>query len=185
MQAHNPAYSIYIFDENTHELTIRTTTLSLIDILMNKGSLESKDGFLDLQKFAPLIAPYFNETISFRVNDKAVADLVLKNTYFDSHEAILIFRLELLPDAWENVDLSLTSFTEVYRKPSNFVIVRTGNKSHETVLGKNVTTCSFHSLKDSIPQEARVSSKAFGYLGLVALLAMLMGFVRKHAKESL
>ncbi|HPF10468.1 MAG TPA: hypothetical protein PKW08_09320 [Flavobacteriaceae bacterium] len=132
LQAHNPGHIAYAFDEPSKTLTIRLTSQSLAELLVEVRP-ELKNTAIDFNHYAEFLMDYFNKTLFFSVgNEKAFFSL--KEKQFGSHDAVLVFAIQKVTTNWKAISVTATSFNEIYQNPTHVITVQNGASRKSYIL---------------------------------------------------
>ncbi len=142
LAAHNPGEISYVFQQKTKTLTIHCTTKSIIDLLQHLDPETKKLSTIKLENYQEEYVDYFNDNIELCINGERV-ELVIVNSNLDRHDATLEFNLLGDPKTWEEVEITVNSFTEIYRKPYNFVKFELDHGTQKFLFNKNSKKVSF------------------------------------------
>ena len=122
VNAHNPNEISYFFKMDQKELVIHLTPKSAIDLLESLHPHLKKEHQFSLRSFDKDFQRYFKERVLFKVNDSAIP-LQLVETRLNDHDATLRFIMEDVPQRPEHFQISVLSFTEVYKRTKNHVFL--------------------------------------------------------------
>ena len=133
---HNPNQIGYELNDKDHSLTVHFTLRSAMDLIKkicpevkdHKSNLKISDYFQDL-------SVYFNTEIQLQINGADVS-FFLKESQLNRHDAFLKFDITQIPD-WDTIEMTVNSFTEVYKRTKNIVNIGSRETKKEFYLDKN------------------------------------------------
>ena len=146
LKAHATDQITYIFDQEAALLTIHLTPKGAIDLIEVAQPELLQEEVLYLNNYHELYANYFNNTIDFKVDNKAV-NLLFAKSDLNQHDAVLQFTLEGFEGSIKDFNLSISSFTEVYRRVQNHVFINTHLGQRQFLLTKTNQVCSIETLE--------------------------------------
>ena len=137
--AHNPNEIGYNFqiDKEKQELTIHFTPKAAIDLIQYiKPELQGQT-VIDLEDYVNYLEVYFQKTIKFYLDGQRI-DLVLKTSNIYAHDATLLFSLKKIPREYSSFDITIESYTKIYKRVKNIVSVNLDGKVYKRQLeGEN------------------------------------------------
>ncbi len=142
LAAHNPGEISYVFQQETKTLTLHCTTKSIIDLIQYLDPEAKRLSTIKLENYREEYVNYFNDNIELCVNGERVA-LVIVNSNLDRHDATIEFNLLGGPKTWKEVEITINSFTQIYRKPYNFVKFELEHSTQKFLFDKYSKKASF------------------------------------------
>ena len=182
--AHEPNQITYHFQETEKSgLTIYLTPKTIIDLLQNLYPELVDQTIIDFNSYQSDLELYFNHTIDLTINGQA-QNLKWQGANLYQHEASLTFQLSDPPLSFNEFDLTLNSFVEIYQHPSNHIKVNSLYQQVSTILSSEHTHCSFQLAPrvlaampaDWIGAPPLIRNQVF-YIGLVVSFLGLVGFL--------
>lgn len=124
IQAHNPNEMQYDFklDADHSTLEIHLTPITLVALVQHLYPELKDEKLIKLEDYVEDFEVYFNSTIEFKTDNETFEyELTSYNLY--DHDAWLKFKVKAASKAVSTFDLTLTSFSTVYKRISNVVTV--------------------------------------------------------------
>ncbi|MGB5822082.1 MAG: hypothetical protein WBG90_21550 [Saonia sp.] len=148
-KAHSPNQITYAIDQDAEGglLTIHLMPQGAIDLIIRLKPELANQAVIPLKMYYNEFTSYFNRTIDLKINGAAIK-LVFMEGDLISHDAVLVYRLDGITELHGNFDISIHSFTEVYKRIRNHVIIRISKERKKCILDTNTRSCSF-----DLPQE--------------------------------
>lgn len=171
--AHNPNevnYNIVVNDAK-QELVVHFTPMTAIQ-LVKTIQPELKDvKLIKLENYLGKFEDYFNNTITLSIDgiDQRFA-LVANN--LNTHDATLTFALAIDTEKAESFEITVTSFTEIYRRIENVVSTELYGNTSICVLNTSETYCKSDHL---VIAKSGISVNYF-YIPLLVLGLGIIGF---------
>lgn len=118
--AHDPDQISYHFtkSENTGSLTIHFTPKGALDLLLSRHAEFDENAVIRLADYEKDFTDYFNETILLQIDGKEIG-FRFGNAAFGGHDASIRFDLTDFEGSYDNLNINISSFTEIYRRTSN------------------------------------------------------------------
>jgi len=174
--AHNPDEINYDFviDDEKQELTIHFTPVAAFHLIQELRVELRMKRIIKLENYLTYFEAYFNETINLKIGDSPVYFRLTKNN-LTGHEATMTFKIENVNLKGLYFDVSVTSFTEIFPRIKNDVLITTFNKSHHFYFNKSNTNSSFKVVK---VEEASINK----YI-MVGVFLLILVFVIKNRSQ--
>ena len=169
--AHNPDEINYdiVINEDTQELTIHLTPVAAFHLIQELRVALRMERVIKLEDYLSDFEAYFNQTINFKIGEDQVLFKLIESD-LSSHDATLTFNLENVNSKEENYKVSVSSFTEVFKRIKNNVSISIDSKPYKCFLNKDNKECSFVIEKT---EQASFSSLEFLGVGLLILMISL------------
>lgn len=118
--AHDPDQISYHFAkaDNTGTLTVHFTPKSALDLLISTKAAFDDGGAIRLADYEANFTQYFNDTIQLRLGGKDIK-LEFNTAELGGHDASISFDLKGFEGSFEGLEVTVSSFTEIYRRTSN------------------------------------------------------------------
>lgn len=181
VKAHDPDQFTYNFITNNKQsvLRIHLTPKSAIDLLITQQPDYEREAVISLSDHYAVFTDYFNKTIKLCLDQQPVelkflaADLTRHDAYFE---------LELVGfnENFDHFDLKLSSFTDIYRRATNYVKIKQqryvlNNAATKLLLTNNLAQEITPITVDLPPTSNPIN---FGtYLGISGLALTLFGLI--------
>lgn len=180
--AHDPdqiSYHFMRFGDGA-KLEIHFTPASALEIVKSLNSNLNDSSIIRLSDYMYDFETYFNEHISLKISDIDIR-LNLENAHLLQHDAVLNFSLTNFQGSFDEFNLGISAFTEIYRKTANHVTISGINILKQFTLDTfNQTFTHINSDKD----EQKSSSQWSLYI-LLTLLAIAIGFSNHKLRKGL
>ncbi len=120
--AHDPDQIGYRFTQTdgTGILTVHFTPKTAWDLLLSLHAEFDENTLIRLSDYQDDFTQYFNQTLELQLGQKMI-HLKFREAEFGHHDASIQFELEGFEDSYDQVDIRISSFTEIYRRTSNHV----------------------------------------------------------------
>lgn len=125
MNGHNPNEVQYDFklSSNVPTLEIHLTPITLVNLVKHLYP-ELKDAkTIKLEDYVNDFEAYFNSTVLLKTEGKTFQYKLMSHNLYD-HDALLNFNIKTTSKDINSFDLTLTSFTKVYKRISNVVTLK-------------------------------------------------------------
>lgn len=124
VRAHDPDQLSYHFMRLGEgiKLEVHFTPASAFDLLKSTDSRITDTTVIRLRDYQRSFEEYFNKTISLKMGSEPIA-LKLTAAELTQHDAVLYFDLPELEDTFDRFELTVSSFTEIYRNTKNHVTI--------------------------------------------------------------
>lgn len=119
--AHDPSQITYDFNE-TGQLNIHLTPKGAFDVLQNIRPDLASESVIRLSDYYPAFTDYFNETIELTIAGQPI-DFTFLKADLGKHDATIAFQLVDFPGDYDSYEISISSFTELYRRVNNTVSI--------------------------------------------------------------
>ena len=180
-QAHDPNQITYNFNEAGH-LNIHLTPKGAFDVLQHIRPDLAAESVIRLSDYYPTFTDYFNETIELSLGGQAI-DFAFLEADLGKHDAIITFQLVDFPGDYDLYELSISSFTELYRRVNNTVSIPTQEGKHTFSFGDENQFVSYlqnglgaHGKTNRLNKEVAENSWLFfwilGSLGVVGIVGL-------------
>lgn len=90
----------------------------------------------------PAFNKYFNQTIDLKIKGEGVR-FRLQQVDLNQDDTIMVFEMVKFPGNYEQFEISLNSFTEVYKRVTNQVIIELPSGQQVFILKDDQITCSY------------------------------------------
>ncbi|MEM9722161.1 MAG: hypothetical protein AAGA10_23035 [Bacteroidota bacterium] len=182
VSAHDPGQISYIFqtDAERATLTVHFTPKGAMDLLLQQRPALHNEPILYLENHLDVYTDYFNKQIHLAYQGRGLRFQLIEGDLL-SHDAHLTFVVEDFPGSFEGMSLQVDSFTELYRRLSNLVVVEfpSGRRSWQLnsgqrscVLSENMATAAN---SDQFNPEIHPRYALFMALGGLILLGICIG----------
>ena len=123
LEAHDSNQISYIFEREDEMgiLTIHLTPKGVIDLLVNIQPELQDIAVIQPNEHYETLTNYFNETIDLKLDDKHI-DFKFIKADLTVHDATMTFQLQNFGGSYEGFEVSVSSFTEVYKRTKNHVV---------------------------------------------------------------
>ncbi|MGD1946325.1 MAG: DUF6702 family protein [Croceivirga sp.] len=179
-RAHNPNEVSYFFKLESEELVIHLTPKSCVDILETLHPNLKNQSTFSLQTYTTDIEEYFKKHILFYVNGQSVP-LKLTKTDMNVHDATLTFTIQNTVSESKNLDITISSFVDIYKKVKNHVFIYgSGIKKHCVLDSKT------KHISGEFPSGAPTPLNLFFWLPLTSLsfMPLSIGFAVHRKQKS-
>lgn len=124
IHAHNPNEMQYDFklDADHSTLEIHLTPMTLVALVQHLYPELKDEKLIKLEDYVEDFEAYFNSTIQFKTENEAFQYELMSYNLYD-HDAWLKFKVKAPSKVVSTFDLTLTSFTTVYKRISNVITV--------------------------------------------------------------
>lgn len=141
--AHDPDQISYQFkrSQDSAQLHIHLTPKSILDLVKSLRSELNDTSVVRLSDYYTDLAQYFNESIVLKVDNKPIR-FVLYEADLIHHDAYLGFKLVGFGGSFEGFELSINSFTELYKRTENHVSISIDQEELSFTLNSSVTRYS-------------------------------------------
>jgi hypothetical protein len=138
IHAHNPNEVQYDFklDADHSTLEIHLTPMTLVALVQHLYPELKDEKLIKLEDYVEGFEVYFNSTIAFKTGNGAFKYELMSYNLYD-HDAWLKFKVKAVSKAVSTFDLTLTSFTTVYKRISNIVTVSSKQIDIKFILNGN------------------------------------------------
>lgn len=180
--AHDPDQISYHFAkaDNTGTLTVHFTPKSALDLLISTNARFDESGAIRLVDYHEEFTQYFNETIQLHIDEKKIS-LRFSEAELGSHDASISFELTGFAGTYDNLNIEISSFTEIYRRTSNHLFFP---DQEEVVL--NLNNQYYSNLKGSAtPFDLNILKSPVTLMIIVILSALLIGLRTGAFKKKL
>jgi len=142
--AHNPDEINYNFvlNKETQQLTIHFTPVAAFHLIQELHVELRMERALKLNDYLSDFEAYFNKTITLKTGNKQGHFHLIENDLV-SHDATLTFTIENIGYNEEVYQITVSSFTEIFKRIKNDVTFNVNNNSQNCFLNKEDTECSF------------------------------------------
>ena len=173
--AHNPDEINYDFviDDEKQELNIHFTPVAAFHLIQELRVELRMDRTIKLENYLIDFETYFNETISLTIGGTPIVLKLIKSDLM-GHDAFMTFKVENANLEEVNYKISITSFTEIFPRIKNDVLITADNKPYYSSLNKSNTENSFKVVKI---EEASFNS--FLMAGVAFMVLVFFAFILK------
>ena len=177
--AHNSDEINYdvIVNEEMQQLTVHFTPVAAFHLIQELRVELRMERTIKLEDYLADYEAYFNRTFLLKTGDQEATFHLLKSD-LTSHDATLTFSMENVNFEVDTFQITVLSFTEVFKKIKNNVNFIINKGSYNCNLNKEKTDCS---IKIEVLQKESNFNNV--YLGIPIIIAMLLVF-RKQKKTS-
>jgi len=178
VSSHNTNEITYEFELNktNNTLLIHFTPKSAIDLIRTINPELKQETIIKLDDYHADFTDYFNKTINLKVENSMV---YFSFVYADlqSHDAVFGLKIIGIPKEYNQLELEITSFLEVYKRTTNFVMFKTENNYLEYNLDKDNRI-----YKSTINDETNIEvfDFKFAILLLFVSISLLVILLRKE-----
>ncbi|GAB5401040.1 MAG: hypothetical protein Aureis2KO_26250 [Aureisphaera sp.] len=141
---HNPNQIGYNLNEEDQSLTIQFTLRSALDLVEHICPGVKGNTTFQFSDYYQDITTYFNSEIQLQINNKSI-QFQLDNASLNAHDAFLKFNLDPISN-WKSIEMTVDSYTEVYRRTKNIVKIACRDESKKFLLSKKDRHISYGSL---------------------------------------
>ncbi|MFY0594341.1 hypothetical protein [Roseivirga sp.] len=138
IKAHDPDQFSYKFiqGKSANEMTVHLTPKSAFDLILSLRQELSDTAVITLKDYVVEYSEYFNKTVSLTIEGTPV-DFILYATNLTEHDATLSFQINGYKGAFDDFELSITSFTEIYHHTENHITIPTTQGELNFMLDKD------------------------------------------------
>lgn len=182
--AHDPDQISYHFtkSDNTGSLTIHFTPKGALDMLLSKHTEFDENAVIRLADYEEDFTEYFNETILLKIDGKEIG-FRFGNAAFGGHDASIRFDLTGFEGSYDNLNINVSSFTEIYRRTSNHlffpdqeeIILNLANQRYTSLSPATATATATAKYGSLISPVSMMLS--------VIVLALIIGFSQKFFRK--
>lgn len=180
-QAHDPSQITYDFNE-TGQLNIHLTPKGAFDVLQNMRPDLALESVIRLSDYYPAFTAYFNETIELTIAGQSI-DFTFLKADLGKHDATIAFQLVDFPGDYASYEISISSFTELYRRVNNTVSIPTQKGKHTFSLDDKNQFASYQQaglvangnhtrLYEEVAENSWLFFWILGSLGVLAMLGL-------------
>ncbi|WP_353779494.1 DUF6702 family protein [Winogradskyella sp. 3972H.M.0a.05] len=178
--AHNPNevnYNIVVNDEK-QELVVHFTPMTAIQLLKVLEPKLKDAKLIKLENYLDTFETYFNETIIFSIDSNTI-EFDLIDSDLNKHDATLTFHLDLVLMESPSYEITVNSFTEIYKRLQNVVTIELDGKQSNCILSESSTHCS----SDKTVIAKSNSSLSIYYMPLILIALGIIGFAYFKKKQ--
>ena len=142
-RAHTPSEIGYEVDLSNKSLTIHTTQKGLLDLLIRIDPGLTNSGSIQLYDHTEKYTAYFNNTIMICLDETEV-EFIYEDAHLIGHDATLRYSFKNDLKTSEIISLNISSFTEIYRRTKNIVIISKGQFVERFYLNRRKQYCEYN-----------------------------------------
>lgn len=148
--AHNPNEMQYDFQlsQDTGTLEIHVTPMSLVALVHYLYPETRTKSTIDLEHYLKDFEAYFNKTIDLKLSDNRLRYKLEAHNLYD-HDAFLRFDIETPLSAVHTFDMTLTSFTTIYKRIRNTVMISSEDMTVKFALSAKKTHYNYQKKQQS------------------------------------
>ena len=124
-------------------LTVHFTPQSAMDLIETIRPQLKEKAIIQLEDYIPEFTVYFNQTIDLKMDGHNIVFYFLEAD-FSGHDAYLKFKAINLPFSFEEIDVEVSSFSDVYKKLSNTVQLTTTMGTANWIFNQKNTNGTWH-----------------------------------------
>ncbi len=176
--AHDPDQISYHFAKSGDHgtLTIHFTPKSALDLLLSLHTEFDENAVIRLADYQEDFTRYFNETILLQIAEKKIG-FSFKEAEFNGHDASISFALTGFEGTYNDLNINISSFTEIYRRTGNHLFFP---DQEEVVL--NLANQRYASLSTRTAKYGSLMSPISMMLSVIAL-ALIIGVSSRSFKK--
>jgi len=180
-EAHDPDQFSYQFTKGktSNELQIHLTPKSAFDLILSLRPELSDTSVIRLKDYTVDFAEYFNKTIALMVQGKKV-EFLLYAADLVQHDATINFQIDGYAGDFDNFNLTITSFTELYRHTENHVEIPISKGALSFILDGNKT--SYSQMNVAVGNSLLWNLPTI-YLLAILLVVLFMSFLAFYLKK--
>ncbi|GAB5526109.1 MAG: hypothetical protein Roseis2KO_39810 [Roseivirga sp.] len=176
--AHDPDQISYHFakSEDAGTLTVHFTPKSALDLLLSLHTEFDENAVIRLADYEEDFTRYFNETILLQVGEKKIG-FSFREAAFGGHDASISFSLTGFEGSFDDLNINVSSFTEIYKRTSNHLFFP---DQEEIVL--NLANQRYSTLSPVTAKYGSLMSPVSMMLSVIAL-ALIVGLSSRSLKK--
>ncbi|MEM7368347.1 MAG: DUF6702 family protein [Bacteroidota bacterium] len=176
LRAHDPDQITYQFwqEEKDGILTIHLTPKGAIDLLRYLTPELQSSAVIQVGQYSSELTQYFNQSIDLNIQGQNI-ELELLRSDLVNHDAVMEFRLKSFPGSFENYNLQLSSFTEVYRHVTNHITLELSDGAQHCELNAENMSCSSRQTLAAGDLSLANQASLAGYFRLGGMVFLLLG----------